>query len=75
MNMTKKVSISKFKAECLAMLDEVSSTGAELVITKRGKPLAQVTSIEPPAPLCGSVRYKSEEDLLSPVDEVWEVER
>lgn len=73
--MTRKVSVSKFKAECLAMLDEVSTTGTELVITKRGKPLALVAAVVQPTPLNGSVSYEKEEDLLAPEDEAWEAER
>ena len=38
--------ISKFKATCLAELERVRSTGKPLLITKHGKPVAQIT----PAP-------------------------
>ena len=31
-----------FKAKCLAILDEVNSTGEPVLITKRGKPVARV---------------------------------
>ena len=31
----------EFKAKCLALLDEVSITGEELIVTKRGKPVAK----------------------------------
>jgi prevent-host-death family protein len=31
------VPASKFKAQCLAMLDEVAATGEEIVVTKRGR--------------------------------------
>lgn len=41
------MSISEFKAKCLAVLERVSRTGQQLVITKRGVPIAQVT---PPPP-------------------------
>ena len=39
---TKLVAVSKFKAQCLALLEEVARTGQTLVVTKRGKPLARV---------------------------------
>ncbi len=32
----------QFKAKCLAILDEVNSTGETVLITKRGKPVARV---------------------------------
>ena len=73
----KNVSASYFKAHCLTILDEVAKTGLPLIVTKRGKPLAKLVpldSIEPPS-LLGSVRYKREKDLLSPVSESWEVDQ
>lgn len=36
------IAISKFKATCLALIDQVHRTGKPLLITKRGKPVAQV---------------------------------
>lgn len=40
----KSVAISTFKARCLALLENVARTGEPLLVTKRGKPLARVTS-------------------------------
>jgi len=40
----KAVAISTFKARCLALLEDVARTGEPLLVTKRGKPLARVTS-------------------------------
>jgi len=40
----KEVAISTFKARCLALLEDVARTGEPLLVTKRGKPLARVTS-------------------------------
>ncbi len=39
---------SEFKARCLALLDEVASTGEPVTITKRGKPVARLI---PPLPV------------------------
>jgi len=36
------VSVTEFKAKCLALLDEIGEHGGKLTITKRGKPLATV---------------------------------
>ncbi len=74
---TKNVSASHFKTHCLAILDEIAKTGLPLIVTKRGKPIVKLVpfdSSEPPN-LLGSVRYKREEDLLSPVDESWEADQ
>ena len=36
------VQISEFKAKCLSLVDEVASSGEVLVVTKNGKPVAEV---------------------------------
>ena len=69
---TRSVSASEFKARCLALLDEVASTGLALVVTKRGKPVARVVppeGLEPPG-LLGSVLWEG--DLVSPIGEEWD---
>ncbi len=37
-----KITASQFKARCLRLLDEVGRTGEELIILKRGRPVARV---------------------------------
>lgn len=41
------MAISEFKATCLAVLERVRRTGASIVVTKRGEPVAE---INPPSP-------------------------
>lgn len=36
------IAISKFKATCLSVLDEVARTGEPVLVTKRGRPIAKV---------------------------------
>jgi prevent-host-death family protein len=36
------IPVSKFKATCLAVLEEVRRTGRPVLVTKRGRPLAEV---------------------------------
>lgn len=36
------IAISEFKATCLAVLDRVRRTGASIVVTKRGEPVAEI---------------------------------
>ena len=75
------ISASEFKAKCLAILDEVNHTGESLVITKHGKPVAQVfpalgtEALYPQAELGGSVETVG--DIIEPVlpSEGWEAER
>lgn len=44
----KEVAASTFKAQCLALLEDVRFTKRPLVITKRGKPVAKLVPIEQP---------------------------
>jgi prevent-host-death family protein len=69
---SKTVSASEFKARCLAMLDEVASGGSEIVVTKRGRPVARVLAVEEPRSLRGSVKYNvSDEELIRPIEVEW----
>jgi len=53
------ISITEFKAKCLAILEEISRTGEGVTILKRGKPVAQVL---PPTP-----RESAYPQLVGPV--------
>lgn len=67
---------SRFKAECLRVLDEVAESGGSVVVTKRGKPVARLVPLEAPRSLRGSVTFLvSDEELIAPLDEPWESER
>ena len=63
--------ISKFKATCLAVLEDVRRTGRSIVVTRRGVPVAEVippSAATPPAWLgmaSGSGRVVG--DIVSPV--------
>ena len=62
----KTIGAAKFKAECLALLDDLEPDG--LVITKRGKPVARLLPFDRQhAELIGSLRDKVEirGDILS----------
>ncbi len=67
-----EVPAGEFKAKCLALLDEVALTGKSLIVTKRGKPVARITSIddEGPKSLIGSVVWQG--DIVSPTGDEWE---
>ena len=65
----------RFKAQCLRLLDDVAETGETIIVTKRGKPVARIEPVEEPASLKGSVIYLvSDEELIAPIDEVWNAE-
>lgn len=40
--MARTVKAAEFKQTCLALMDEVESTGGTIIITKRGKPVARL---------------------------------
>jgi prevent-host-death family protein len=40
--MTRHIKASEFKARCLALMDEVARTGTCVIITKYGKPVAEL---------------------------------
>jgi prevent-host-death family protein len=69
------ISATEFKAKCLQLLDEVRQTGEELVISKRGKPVARVIAEKEPKPwlaLRGTGSYTA--DPFAPVLEETEIE-
>ena len=41
----KEMPAGEFKARCLQLMDEVNRTGIELIITKRGRPVAKLVPI------------------------------
>lgn len=71
------ISISKFKATCLARLEAVRQTGRPLTITKHGVAIAQVipARTEPTGSGFGAMAGTVAEhaDIISPLDETeWE---
>lgn len=73
-----RVPAGEFKARCLQLMDEVEATGAEVVITKRGRPVARLVPVAP-APraelygcMAGQVTVVA--DIVGPIGEAWEVE-
>ena len=44
--MVRTIAISELKAHCLRLVDEVARRRSELVITKRGKPIARVVPLD-----------------------------
>ena len=73
--MEKTVSATEFKAKCLAVLDEVERTRHAVVITKRGKPVAElVPHTAPKRNVRGILKGRLEivGDIISPIDVKWE---
>lgn len=69
------IKASEFKAKCLALMDEVARTGKPLLVTKNGKPIAELRAHVPAnGPALGILKNQLEitGDLVSPIDVVWD---
>ena len=71
---------SKFKAKCLALMDQVARTGEAILVTKNGRPVAELRPHRGPRAksLIGlhKGRIKIRGDIVSPVGtELWEALR
>ena len=73
----RQVPASRFKAQCLRLLDEVAGGGEPIIVTKHGRPVAQVVPLpddpQPTNPLAGTILF--DEDIVSPLDVNWEAAR
>jgi len=47
-DLVETIQASVFKAKCLALMDEVARTGRTIVVTKNGKPVAELRPHRPP---------------------------
>jgi antitoxin (DNA-binding transcriptional repressor) of toxin-antitoxin stability system len=71
-----KITAAEFEARCLKPMDGVARTGEPVVVTERGKAVAQRVAIERvPDMLFGYMTgtVKLEGDILAPIDERWSV--
>jgi prevent-host-death family protein len=73
MSSKRTMAAAAFKAGCLAVLDRVAATGESVVVTKWGRPVAEVVPVKQrrATPLAGSVKVHG--DLTAPVFEDWDV--
>jgi prevent-host-death family protein len=73
------IAAGEFKAKCLKLLDEVAEKREPLIITKHGKPVAQLVPV--PAEIYldpfGSMRGSGVilGDIISPLEDEWEANR
>ncbi len=68
---------SEFKAKCLALMDQVAKTGETIVVTKNGKPVAELRPHRPPRARSliglhkGQIQIQG--DIVAPVaSKLWE---
>lgn len=75
------IAAGKFKANCLALMDEVQKKRQPILITKRGKPVAQLVPAKQEAKedFFGSWKgkLKTTGDIIRPAFDLdeWEMER
>ena len=74
-----EISAAKFRTNCFRILDEVHQTHKEVIITKRGKPIAKVVNYnqgEISDPLIGAMIHAGEtlDDLTVPFSDKWELD-
>ncbi len=71
----KTVKAGEFKARCLKLMDEVDRTGEPIVVTKRGRAIAQLGPVSAGVSAgFGFMKGRAEivGDILAPVDAEWE---
>ena len=70
-----QIAAGKFKAQCLQLMDLVHDTHQHVVITKHGRPVAQLTAVDrtKPRPVFGRLRgrVESASDLIGPLPNAW----
>jgi prevent-host-death family protein len=73
------VAAADFKARCLELMDHVRETGTELVITKRGKPVAKLVPFKAAQrpKFFGSMKgtVLKYERPFDPIDGDWDINR
>jgi prevent-host-death family protein len=73
--MSRVIKASEFKAKCLSLMDEVERTGEGLVITKNGKPVAELIPHRASRPKALGLLKDSlfiTGDIISPIDVEWD---
>ena len=69
------IKASEFKAKCLALMGKISRTGETVIITKNGKPIAELRPHRPRTENLAGVwkgRLIVNGDIVSPIGEDWE---
>ena len=70
------VAAGTFKARCLELMDEVATSGQDVIVTKRGRPIARLAPLARSTEqdlfgcMAGSVQVQG--DLLAPLEDAWD---
>lgn len=72
------IKASEFKATCLKVMDQVAESGEPVVITKNGKPVAQLGPVGRQRKSIWGLHQGQVEilgDIIEPLDVEWEANR
>lgn len=77
--MKQSIPAGEFKAKCLHLMDQVQQSKKSIIITKHGKPVAQLVPLSEVKKSQGLFGYmggtiKIMGDIISPIDDVWNAE-
>ena len=74
-----EIAAGKFKIHCLKLMEDIQKNREEIIITKRGRPVAKLVPIDEgsPEPLVGYLKGSVTivDDILEPVGENWNADR
>ena len=73
-----EIKAGEFKAKCLKLMDWVAEGHEEIIITKRGKPIAKLVPLTaaPKREIFGYMKGTVEilGDIIAPIDEKWDAD-
>ncbi len=77
MQTSQAISAAEFKAKCLKLMDVVERERTQVVITKRGRPVAKLVPYEETPPsvfgyMAGTASIRG--DILAPLHVTWDAE-
>ena len=71
------IAAGKFKASCLKLMDQVRETREEVIITKRGTPVAKLVPADTQVPeLFGLLQSSAvvHGDIVEPIGQAWDAD-
>jgi antitoxin (DNA-binding transcriptional repressor) of toxin-antitoxin stability system len=75
--MKRQIAAGEFKARCLALLDDLQQKREEIIVIKRGKPVARLVPVKKKRDTFGYMKGTITilGDIIAPSGETWDAER
>ncbi len=73
--MVREMSVSETRKRLLTLVEEIAGSRDDVVITKRGKPIARLVACAPERPKRHPLRGRKiwvSDDFNEPMDDIWE---